>query len=126
MVLIDEYNKPIIDFLSEKEQALKNQEILRQFFSPLKDVEQNGHLHFLFITGVSKFARVSIFSDLNNLIDLTMDPLGAALLGITPEEVSTYFPEHIQHSTKELGISKKELLAGIKLWYNGYSFVGRH
>ena len=75
VLLIDEYDKPITDFLTEYKKAKINQKILRDFFSPLKDLDAQGHLHFLFITGVSKFSKVSLFSDLNNLTDLSISPL---------------------------------------------------
>ena len=87
VLLIDEYDKPIVDFLTENEKARKNQKILKDFFSPLKELEAQGHLRFLFITGVSKFSKVSLFSDLNNLTDLTIDRLSDDLVGITQEEL---------------------------------------
>ncbi len=124
VVLVDEYDKPIVDFLTETAKAKANQEVLRDFFSPLKDLEKNGHLQFLFITGVSKFSKVSLFSDLNNLTDLSISPVAHDLLGITQEELLQYFDSHIQRSAKRLRMSVEELLTGIQLWYNGYSFDG--
>jgi len=123
--LVDEYDKPIIDFLTAVEKADANRKILRKFFSPLKYLEEKGHLRFLFITGVSKFSKVSIFSDLNNLTDLTIDPLSIDLVGITQQELLLNFEEYIQRSSKKLDISKTDLLAGVKLWYNGYSYDGK-
>jgi len=123
--LVDEYDKPIIDFLTEKTKANANRKILRKFFSPLKDLEEKGHLRFLFVTGVSKFSKVSIFSDLNNLTDLTIAPLGIDLVGITQEELLNNFKEYIQHSAKELVMPETKLLAGVKLWYDGYSYDGK-
>ncbi len=124
VILIDEYDKPLVDFLTERRKAKANQEVLRDFFSPLKNLEKNGHLQFLFITGVSKFSKVSLFSDLNNLTDLSISPVAHDLLGITHEELLHYFDFHIQRSAQQLQMSKKELLKGIQLWYNGYSFEG--
>jgi len=120
--LVDEYDKPIIDFLTVAEKADANRETLRKFFSPLKALEEKGHLRFLFITGVSK---ISIFSDLNNLTDLTIDPFSTDLVGITQQELLLNFEEYIQRSYKILDISKTDLLAGVKLWYNGYSYDGK-
>ena len=124
VLLIDEYDKPIIDFLTQYDKARVNQEILRNFFSPLKDLDSQGHLHFLFITGVSKFSRVSLFSDLNNLMDLSRDPLSNDLLGITQSEMEFYFANYLKELTQKYQMSLSELLKDIKAWYNGYSFDG--
>jgi Predicted AAA-ATPase/PD-(D/E)XK nuclease superfamily len=113
VVLIDEYDKPIIDFLgTDTAKAIENREILKSFYSILKDADP--HLRLVFITGVSKFARVSIFSDLNNLTDLTIDKSFSGVCGISQEELEHYFVD-------ELTIFDKE---EIKKWYNGYSWGG--
>lgn len=125
VIIIDEYDKPIIDFLTQKVQAKTNRKILRKFFSPFKDLNRNGDLRFLFITGVSKFNKVSLFSDLNNLIDLTMDPLTNDLVGITNEELLHYFQDHLDLSAQKLGLSKSELVTGLGQWYDGYSYDGQ-
>ncbi|MEM9886769.1 MAG: AAA family ATPase [Bacteroidota bacterium] len=122
VLLIDEYDKPITDFLTELEKAEKNQSVLRDFFSPLKDLDLNGHLRFLFITGVSKFSKVSLFSDLNNLTDLSLHRWSDDLLGITQQELLDYFSEHIEDAAKTLKQGREELLEGIKTWYNGYAY----
>ncbi|MEM7369651.1 MAG: AAA family ATPase [Bacteroidota bacterium] len=122
VLLVDEYDKPIVDFLTEPEKARSNQEILKQFFGPLKELEAQEHVRFLFITGVSKFSKVSLFSDLNNLTDLTIHPLAYDLLGITSEELLLYFDDHIQHASESLKMNHEEILHGIKLWYDGYSY----
>ncbi|MEZ4887508.1 MAG: AAA family ATPase [Chitinophagales bacterium] len=124
VVLVDEYDKPIVDFLIEIPKAKANQEVLRDFFSPLKDLEKNGHIQFLFVTGVSKFSKVSLFSDLNNLTDLSISPVAHDLLGITQKELLQYFDPYIQRSAERLQMPKEELLTGIQLWYDGYSFEG--
>ena len=123
--LIDEYDKPIIDFITDIPKADKNREVLRNFFSPLKDLEAQGHLRFLFITGISKFSKVSLFSDLNNLTDLMLARKAVSLTGITQEELERDFAPHIQHSAELLSMSESELLANMKLWYNGYSYDGK-
>ena len=122
--LVDEYDKPIIDFLTKKEAAKANRQILKKFFAPLKALEEQGHIRFLFITGISKFSKVSIFSDLNNLADLTLNPIAVDLLGITNEELTTYFGPHIENAATKLATSTEQLLQGLKLWYDGYSFDG--
>jgi hypothetical protein len=111
VVLIDEYDKPIIDYLgTNTEKAIENREILKAFYSILKDADP--FLKLVFITGVSKFSRVSIFSDLNNLIDITTDSDFSAICGISQEELETNFTEELQKFDPEQ----------IKKWYNGYSW----
>lgn len=122
VLLVDEYDKPIIDFLTEFKKAKKNQEVLKDFFAPLKNLEAQGHLHFLFITGVSKFSKVSLFSDLNNLTDLTINRLSDDLLGITQKELLTYFSEYIEIAVQHFQLSKEQLLKDIQFWYNGYAY----
>jgi hypothetical protein len=124
VLLIDEYDKPIIDFIVEIDKAKVNRNILRDFFSPLKGLDKEGYLKFLFITGVSKFSRVSLFSDLNNLKDLSKSPLASDLLGITQKELEHSFEKYITVATQKMNIPKVELLKWIKAWYNGYSYDG--
>jgi Predicted AAA-ATPase len=113
VVLIDEYDKPIIDYLgTNTPQAVENREILKSFYSILKDADP--YLRMVFITGVSKFTRVSIFSDLNNLKDLSIDNNFESICGINQEELESNFVE-------ELKIHDAEK---IKKWYNGYSWGG--
>jgi Predicted AAA-ATPase/PD-(D/E)XK nuclease superfamily len=126
VILIDEYDKPLIDFLESHElhQAKENQTILALFYSGLKDCDD--YIRLLFITGVSKFTKVSLFSKLNNLSDLTVNPDFAALTGYTKEEVEQYFEEYIQHSLTALtDYNRTELLEEIRVWYNGYSWDGK-
>ncbi len=124
VLLIDEYDKPIIDYLGKEiEQAKANREILKNFYSIIKD--SDPHLRLVFITGVSKFSKVSIFSDLNNLDDLTMhDYRSNMLLGYTQEELEHFFREHIVQAAATQDISEEKLLGQIKHWYNGYSWDG--
>ena len=111
VVLIDEYDKPIIDYLGQDTaKAIENQGIMKVFYSILKDADP--YLKFVFITGVSKFSRVSIFSDLNNITDLTIDKSFSSICGITQKELDHYF-------SQELPLFDKE---EIKNWYNGYSW----
>ena len=111
VVLIDEYDKPIIDYLgTDTEKAVENREILKSFYSILKDADP--YLKMVFITGVSKFARVSIFSDLNNLTDLTTHNRFGGICGITQKELEENFKEELRVLDKEK----------VKKWYNGYSW----
>lgn len=119
-VLVDEYDKPIIDNLSKVETADINRDILRNFFGTLKGLDK--HLKFVFITGVSKFSQVSLFSGFNNLQDLTMDPPYSTLMGYTKKEVQSYFSEHISCIAKSRNLDDQDILLEIKEWYNGYCF----
>jgi len=123
VILIDEYDKPIVNYIDDLKTAAKNREILRDFLGVLK--YSDAFLRFVFLTGVSKFARVSIFSDLNNLRDITLSPQFATLLGYTQNELESYFERRIQNLCFELGIKKAQLLAKIKTWYDGYSWNGK-
>jgi hypothetical protein len=124
VILIDEYDKPIIDFLDEVGQAAINRQILKDFYSVIKDNDQ--HIELLFITGVSRFAKTSIFSDLNNLINLTLDFEALNLLGITQEEIAHYFNQQLETIAKNRKESLEDLLKMMQSWYNGYSWDGEH
>jgi hypothetical protein len=115
VVLIDEYDKPIIDYIDPYNlaEANKQRDILKEFFSILKG--SSNHIRFLFITGVSKFARVSIFSDLNHLIDLTLNKKYAALCGYTQQELEDNFSMYLERLPANT-------LEQMKIWYDGYSW----
>ncbi len=122
VVLIDEYDKSIIDYIDEPAQAAVNRDTLKNFFGTLKGM--TADLQFIFLTGVSKFSKVSLFSDLNNLVDLTLDKNYTTLLGYTQSEVETYFVDYLEQHRIEKNMSLSDLLAEIKRWYNGYSWNG--
>ena len=125
VLLIDEYDKPLIDYLDPNElaQAKANQQILKNFYSVIKDSDVN--LEFMLITGVSKFSKVSIFSELNNLLDISLDKAFVDLVGITSKEIDNNFVAHLDKAEEELQLSRAALLAQIKEWYNGYSWDGK-
>lgn len=122
VILIDEYDKPILDHIANMEKARANREVLRSFYAVLKGADP--YLHFVFLTGVTKFNKVSIFSGLNNILDITLDRRFTTLLGITQEEFLAYFPEYIDRLALEESIGKEDLIEEIKTWYNGYSWDG--
>ncbi len=126
VILIDEYDKPIIDYLENHHisKAKEHQNILKTFYSILKDA--GSHLRFLFITGVSKFSKVSIFSDLNHLDDITLFDEFATLTGYTQKELTYNFADYIQAIEKKLNIGHEELLVLMRDWYNGFSWDGVH
>ncbi len=112
VLLVDEYDKPIIDYLDDIEQAEANRETLKNFYSVIKD--SDPYLELVFITGVSAFSKVSIFSELNNLENLTLSRFAYTLLGITEKEIERFFPEQWKEVDREK----------MQNWYNGYSWGG--
>jgi Predicted AAA-ATPase/PD-(D/E)XK nuclease superfamily len=123
VVLIDEYDKAIVDYIDNIPQANENKEILRDFYVVLKDTPK--YLRFVFITGISKFSKVSIFSALNHhLNDISMDDKYATLLGYTQEELEYHFKPYMPAAAKANDFDETELLATLKYWYNGYSWDG--
>ncbi len=123
VILIDEYDKPLIDYLDNIEQARAHQKTLKIFYSVIKD--SDPYIEFLLITGVSKFSKVSLFSDLNNLTDVTLHQHYATLTGYTQNEVEHYFGDAIATLAEQNGETREELLAKIRTWYNGYSWDAR-
>ena len=120
VILIDEYDKPILDNLSDPLEAQAQQRILRSFYDTIKSLDE--YLHAVFITGVSKCAKTSIFSGMNNLIDLTLSPKASLLLGYTEEEIKKYFTPYLQLGADNHKSSLERELENIKKWYNGYRF----
>jgi hypothetical protein len=112
VVLVDEYDKPILDHLHQPERALELREGLRNLYSVLKS--QDARLRFVLLTGVSKFSKVSLFSGLNNLKDITLDERFATLCGYTQPELERAFADWLA------GVD----LAEVRQWYNGYNFLG--
>ncbi|MBO6167491.1 MAG: AAA family ATPase [Kiritimatiellae bacterium] len=119
VVLIDEYDKPILNHLLKSDVA-EFRDALKMFYSVVKTWERKQR--FTFLTGVSKFSKVSIFSDLNNLNDWTMHAKAATLFGYTHEEVLKYFPGRIHELAEAQGLSDEEAFAKIIEWYDGYRF----
>jgi hypothetical protein len=126
VILIDEYDKPIIDYLEKpvRKKAEENRAILRNFYGPFKSLDP--YIEFLFLTGVSKFSQVSIFSHLNHLQDITMDRRYLSLVGYTHEELINYFDDYLKAFLLENPEwNLNELLVEIQEWYNGYSWNGK-
>ena len=117
VILLDEYDKPILNNISNKNVS-EFLAALKVFYSVMK--EKSGMLRFAFITGVSKFCHVSLFSDLNNLTDITMDARYATMLGYTQEELEANFGDRIAALAEDRSID--EFKEEIKAWYNGYRF----
>lgn len=120
VLLIDEYDKPLIDYLDDIEQAKANQQTLKNFYSVIKD--SDPYLEFMLITGVSKFSKVSVFSDLNNLYDISRDYRFSALTGYTQSELEDYFSPYMPAVEQRLHLDRTALLEQLQHWYNGYSW----
>jgi hypothetical protein len=112
VILVDEYDKPILDAIEDIEYAKENREILKDFYSVLKDADP--YIKLAFLTGVSRFSKVSIFSGLNQLNDITLDPNFATICGYTQTDLETVFADRIKDFDKE----------EVRRWYNGYSWLG--
>ena len=112
VLLIDEYDKPMLDNIDEMELAQQMRKQLRGFYSIIKAADE--HLRFVMLTGVSKFTKVSIFSGLNNLEDISLNPQYGSICGYTEEDLRDTFSEHLQ------GVDCEQL----RRWYNGYNFLG--
>ncbi len=114
VVLIDEYDRPILDNIEKPEIAKEVREYLKGFYSLLKDLDE--YLKFILLTGVTRFSKAGIFSGLNNLEDISLNPDFGNIVGITQEELEKYLGEEIER----YGVDLEE----VKEWYNGYSFLG--
>ena len=119
VILLDEYDKPILNNIS-KPNVSDFLSALKVFYSVIK--EKSGMLRLAFITGVSKFCHVSLFSDLNNLTDITMDVRYATMLGYTQTEFESNFEDRIELASRHLNMTKEQLLLEIKAWYDGFRF----
>ena len=113
VILVDEYDKPILDNIDQIDIAKEAREFLRGFYTVIKD--SDAHIRFAFLTGVSRFSRVSIFSGLNNLEDISLNPNFAYICGFTHNDLQTQFKEYLE------GVNLEQ----IRKWYNGYNFLGK-
>ena len=121
VVLIDEYDKPLSDSIDNVQRAVEIRDVLRGFYEVIKS--SASYLRFVFITGVTKYSKMSIFSSMNNLNDISIDSRYSTMLGYTQEELEHYFDEGIDEGSKALNISKDEYIAKVKNWYDGYCFA---
>ncbi|MYH29825.1 MAG: ATP-binding protein [Acidobacteria bacterium] len=112
VVLIDEYDKPILDTLEAPDVARVNRDYLRGLYATIKS--SDAHVRFAFLTGVSKFSKVSLFSGLNNLTDITLDPCYSAICGYTEEDLDAVFAPELP------GLDRER----VRDWYNGYNWLG--
>ncbi len=112
VVLVDEYDKPILDALGDRELALANRDFLRGFYAMIKECDEQ--LRFVFLTGVSKFSKAGLFSGLNNLNDITLDERYGTICGCTDAELDAVFAPELE------GLDREK----VRRWYNGYNWLG--
>ena len=120
VILIDEYDAPMLGTIYDNERAEDFKKIVKEFFSPLKKLEP--YLRFVFLTGITKFSQMSLFSTLNNLDDVSLDDEYSALCGFTVDEMRSSFAAGIRSLAKKMEVSPDDALAQIKLRYDGYHF----
>ena len=121
VVLIDEYDAPLLDVAHEKEKLNELRNTMRNFYSPLKGNE--SMLRFVFMTGITKFSQLSIFSELNNIKNVSMDEPYAGICGITKEELLTQMSDDIDALAEHLELSREETIQELKDHYDGYHFT---
>ncbi|MDR1314662.1 MAG: ATP-binding protein [Deltaproteobacteria bacterium] len=128
VLLLDEYDAPVIDiigrdkFTSDQKLLSDTRNVMQEFYTRIKVEEE--HIKFAFITGVTKFSRIGVFSKLNNLLDISLFPDFSAFMGYTHEELKTYFAPFITRTALELNMSEEGLLNKLKEYYDGFSFDG--
>jgi len=122
VVLVDEYDKPLVDALTQPERFADNRNVLRNLYGAMKGLD--SHLRFALLTGVSRFSKVSVFSGLNNLEDISLDKKFSTIVGFTQEELETNFDDYLQLLSQTFDMPLTELMPHIKEWYNGFSFDG--
>ena len=120
VIIIDEYDAPLLDVMNDQQRLVPMRQIMRNFYSPIKSLDP--YLRFVFITGINKFAQLSIFSELNNLQNISMMPKYSAICGISQSEIETQMQEPVRKMAESLGISYKETLEELKHNYDGYHF----
>ena len=121
VVIIDEYDAPLLEVLHEADTLDAKREVMQEFYQPLKANE--AIIKFCFITGITKFSQLSIFSTINHLTNVTMDRNFSAICGITETELTTVLKEDIDHLAEAYGITSEEMHQKLKLRYDGYHFT---
>lgn len=121
VILIDEYDKPMLQAIGNEKLLNDYRDTLKAFYGTLKSCDK--YIKFALLTGVTKFSKVSVFSDLNNLMDISIDSRYANICGITEKELYTYFKDDINILAEKNGINENEAKKELKEWYDGYHFV---
>ena len=123
VIIIDEYDAPLLDVMNDKGKLPVLRQIMRNFYSPIKSLDP--YLRFVFITGINKFAQLSIFSELNNLKNISMMPQYSAICGISQTELENDMEPEVQALADEQGITFAEAIGHLKANYDGYHFCGK-
>ena len=123
VILIDEYDDPVAQLLHKPDEAEVVRDYLSDFYRQMKD--RTGKIRFLMITGVSKFTKMSVFSALSNIVDISFKDDYSTMLGYTESELDAFFGEHLRAHAKAMGLSDNDYRAELKRWFNGYRF-GRY
>ena len=121
VVLIDEYDAPLLDVVHESNRLEELRYIMRNFYSPLKDCDPM--LRFVFLTGITKFSQLSIFSELNNISNISMLPQYAGICGITKDELQTVMAPDVEALGEKIGQTKEETMQLLQQYYDGYHFA---
>ena len=121
VILIDEYDAPLLDVVHEDKTLPMLRNVMRNFYSPLKD--SDPYLHFVFLTGITKFSQLSIFSELNNLKNISMRPDYAGVCGITEEEMVTAMTDYLDDFAEAQQTTREGAVEGLKRQYDGYHFT---
>lgn len=121
VILIDEYDAPLLDVMHEERDLPVLRNVMRNFYSPLKALDP--YLRFVFLTGITKFSQLSIFSELNNIKNISMMPEYATICGISEEEMLTQMSEGIDNIAQKTGTPRKEVFRKLKTHYDGYHFA---
>ena len=121
VVLIDEYDKPMLQAIGNEDLQTEYRNTLKAFYGVLKSCDK--YLHFALLTGVTKFSKISVFSDLNNLMDISMSNRFSSICGITEQELKQYFKEDIRLLGENNGMTPEQTMRELKQWYDGYHFT---
>ena len=121
VILIDEYDAPLLDIVHDEDDLPALRDIMRNFYSPLKYCEKM--LRFVFLTGITKFSQLSIFSELNNIMNISMSEEYAGICGITKDELTTTMSDDIDTLAAKRGITREEAIEKLKEHYDGYHFA---
>jgi len=124
VLIVDEYDNPYTNFFDKPDMANEVRGILRDFYSQIKTSER--YLKFIFITGITKTAKMGIFSTLNNITDISLDRKYGKICGLTKGEIKSYFTPYLENIAKEMNISLEELMDKVKKYYDGFCFDGEH
>ena len=121
IIIIDEYDAPLLDVLHNEDRLAEIRTVIQEFYAPIKANDE--YIRFAFITGITKFSQLSIFSAINNLANISMDPEFAAICGITKEELTTTLSQDIELMAEHNGVSKEEMKRMLQENYDGYHFT---